>query len=221
MTSVTEIANAMKSLLTETARRLGRETKFVERASKLDGAAFAQTCVLSWSEHPDAALSQLCQTAARVGVEITPQGLDQRFDQEAASLLRKLLEEAAHLVLRTDSAVLPLLARFTAVQIQDSTTISLPDGLAAIWQGCGDAVGGHLAALKVQVCLDVLSGTLHDLLLASARTSDQRLASSPDTLPPGALAIADLGLLRPGPLGRRGPASGLLPEPPAGRNGGL
>ncbi len=193
MTSVPEIATAMKSVLTDTARRLGRETQFVERASKLDGAAFAQTCVWGWSEHPEASLSQLSEMAASVGVAITPQGLDQRFDQEAATFLRTLLEDAAHRVLGAHPAVLPVLARFTAVQVEDSTTIGLPDGLAAIWHGCGDAVGGHLAALKIQARLDLLSGTLHDRLLANGRTSDHHLASSPDTLPPGALAIADLG----------------------------
>lgn len=41
MSSVTEIASAMKSLLTETARRLGRESKVVKRESKLDGAGVA------------------------------------------------------------------------------------------------------------------------------------------------------------------------------------
>ena len=70
MSSVTEIAMAMKSLLTETARHLGRESKFVKRQSKLDGATFAQTCVLGWSEHPDASLGQLAQTAASVGVTV-------------------------------------------------------------------------------------------------------------------------------------------------------
>jgi DDE family transposase len=191
--SVTEIASAMQGLLTETARRLGRETQFVERASKLDGASFAQTCVLGWSEHPDASLSQLSQTAASVGVAISPQGLDQRFDQEAASFLRKLLEEAAHLAMGVNPPALPLLARFSAVQVQDSTTISLPDGLVAIWRGCGDAIGGHLAALKLQVRLDLLSGTLHDLLLAPGRTSDRTLAAAAPSLPPGGLALADLG----------------------------
>jgi Transposase DDE domain len=193
MSSVSEIASAMKSLLTETARRLGRESKFVKRESKLDGAGFAQTCVLGWSEHPDASLSQLSQTAASVGVTITPQGLDQRFDQEAASFLRTLLEEAAHLLIRAHPRALPILARFSVVQIQDSTTIGLPDGLVTVWRGCGDATGGHRAALQIRVGLDLLSGALHDLLLASARTSDQRLATSPQTLPTGALAIADLG----------------------------
>lgn len=193
MSSVTEIACAMKSLLTETARRLGRESRFVERRSKLDGAAFAQTCVLGWSEHPTASLSQLSQVAASAEVVITPQGLDQRFDQQATVFLRSLLEEAAHLLFAATPTSLPILARFPAVQVQDSSVIGLPDGLATVWQGCGDAVGGHLAALKIRPCLDLLSGTLHELLLATARTPDQRLAAAPETLPPGALAIADLG----------------------------
>lgn len=193
MSSVTEIACAMKSVLTSTAQRLGQESKFVERRSKLDGAAFAQTCVLGWSEHPEASLSQLSQTAASVGVAITPQGLDQRFDQHAASLLEGLLKEASHLLLGATPTTLPILTRFTAVQVQDSSVIGLPAGLAHLWEGCGDAVGGHLAALKVRPCWDLLSGTLHELLLASARTPDQRLVASPATLPVDGLAIADLG----------------------------
>lgn len=193
MSSVTEIACAMKSLLTSTAQRLGRESKFVKRRSKVDGAAFAQTCVLGWSEHPDASLSQLSQTAASVGVAITPQGIDQRFDQQAASFLEGLLKEASHLLLGATPTTLPILARFAAVQIQDSSSIGLPDGLAQVWKGCGDACGGHLAALKVCPCWDLLSGTLHELLLASARTPDQHLVTSPETLPVDGLAIADLG----------------------------
>lgn len=149
--------------------------------------------MLGWSEHPDASLSQRSQTAASVGVAIPPQGLDQRFDQEAASFLRPLLEEAAHLRISAHPRALPILARFSVVQIQDSTTIGLPDRLATLWRGCGDAPGGHRAALTIRVGLDLVSGALPALLLASARIPDQRLATSPLTLPPGALAIADLG----------------------------
>jgi hypothetical protein len=193
MASVAEIASAMKGLLSDTAQRLGRETKFVQRASKLDGARFAQSCVVGWLEHPDASLSQLSQSAASVGVAISPQGLDQRFDQEAAAFLRQLLEEASRLVVSADPTVLPVLSRFSAVQVQDSTTLTLPEGLAALWRGCGDALGQHLAALKIQVRLDLLSGTLHDLLLAHGRTSDRTLGAAAESLPSEALVIADLG----------------------------
>jgi hypothetical protein len=183
----------MKALLTETAARLGRETGFVRRRSKLDGAAFARACVLGWQQHPDARLSQLAQTAACLGVPISPQGLDQRFGEAAAAFLRALLEAAMTTLVGAAPVALPLLGRFTAVLVQDSTVINLPDALAAVWQGCGDAAGHHLAALKVQPRLDLLTGTLDALLLAAGRTHDRTCARRDPPLRPGSLALADLG----------------------------
>jgi hypothetical protein len=192
VTSVPEIAQAMKALLTETAARLGRESGFVRRRSKLGGAAFAQACVLGWARHPDARLSQLAATAAAVGVAISPQGLEQRFDEQAAAFLRALLQAAVGALVGADPVAVPVLARFGTVQIQDSTIVNLPDGLAAVWRGCGDAAGRHLAALKVQVRLDALTGALPELLLAHGRTHDRACAAAP-ALPAGGLSLADLG----------------------------
>jgi hypothetical protein len=193
MASVAEIASAMKSLLTETATRLGRELRFVRRASKLDGAAFARICVLGWQEHPDARLSQLAQTAASLGVRISPQGLDQRFGEPAAAFLRALLAAALTTAVRATPVAVPVLQRFSAVVVQDSTIITLPDALAAAWAGCGDVARHHLAALKVQPRLDLLAGTLDELLLASGRAHDQACAGQSAPLPPGSLYLADLG----------------------------
>ena len=193
MASVTEIAGAMKTLLTETAERLARERQFVRRRSKLDGAAFARTCVLGWQEHPDARLSQLSQTAASLGIGISPQGLDQRFTEPAAAFLRALLDAAMTTVVRAAPVAVPLLARFAAVVVEDSTIITLPDALAHLWQGCGDVAQHHLAALKVEPRLDLLHGTLDALLLAAGRTHDQTCAQQNAPLPPGSLYLADLG----------------------------
>jgi len=193
MASVPEIAEAMKTLLSVTAARLGHEQQFVQRASKLDGAAFAPTCVLGWQEHPDARLSQLAQAAASLGVPISPQGLDQRFSEPAAAFLRALLAAALTTVVRAAPVAVPVLQRFTAVVVQDSTIISLPDALASVWQGCGDVARHHLAALKVQPRLDLLCGTLGELLLAAGRTHDQACAQQSPALPPGSLYLADLG----------------------------
>jgi hypothetical protein len=201
MASVVEIATAMKTLLTETAARLGRETGFVRRRSKLDGAAFARTCVLGWEQHPDARLSQLAQTAAGLGVPIRPQGLDQRFGEAAAAFLRALLEAAMTTLVGAAPVAIPLLQRFSAVVVQDSAIINLPDALAAVWPGCGDVAQRHLAALKVQPRLDLLGGTLDELLLAAGRTQDQTCARQSAPLPPGALYLADLGYFALGRLG--------------------
>jgi hypothetical protein len=196
MTSVDEIAQVMKTLLTTTAERVGRDTHFVRRRSKLTPPAFAQTVVFGWQQSPAAALSELAQMARTVGVAITPQGLEQRFHAEAATFLHALLAAAMTTVVSADPVAIPLLQRFRAVLIRDSTIISLPDALAKVWRGCGDVTRHHLAALKVQVHCDLLTGTLGDLLLADGRTHDRICAGMLPPVPTGALCLADLGYFR-------------------------
>src|SRR5438132_3021788 len=138
MASVPEIAQAMKTLLTETAARLGRSTGFVQRQSKLAGANFARTVVLGWEQHPAATLDQLAQTAATLGISVSPQGIDERFSERTVIFLEALLQSAVNSVISTDPVTIPLLQRFGAVLVQDSTIINLPDELARFWRGCGD-----------------------------------------------------------------------------------
>jgi hypothetical protein len=90
----------------------------------------------------------------------------------------------------------PLLERFTAVYVQDSSTIVLPDALAAVWQGCGGTTtAGTAAALKFQGRLELRTGKLEGPQLQDGRASD-RAALVPTTLPGGALWLADLGCWR-------------------------
>ena len=195
MTSVTEIGQAMKTVLSAVGDQVGRQTGFVKRKSKLTGAKFVQTMVLGWLHKPEASLDELCQTAASIGVEITPQGLDQRFTREAAALLQAVLHAAIGEVIASQPVAIPILQRFNGVIVQDSSIISLPDALAELWQGCGDANGHHIAALKLQVRLDLLNGTLHGPHLENGRTNDRgsKLAAKTTPLPVGALRLTDLG----------------------------
>jgi hypothetical protein len=194
MRSVTAIADGLKKLMGETARQLGREIGFVRRQSKLDGAAFAQLTVLGWQEHPDASLPQLAQTAAQVGVKVSPQGINERFSPAAASFLRARVEHADTTFLVSASPVaVPVLARFSEVSLADTSVISLPDVLAALWRGCGNDVDQHQAALKVALRYDLLRGTLRSLTLEPARTADRSCALQRQVLPAGALSITDLG----------------------------
>lgn len=193
MTSVAEIAQAMKGLLTETASRLGRETGFVQRQSKLDGAGFARTTVLGWLQHPEATLSALAQTTTTLGIPVSSQAVDQRFGEAAATFLAALLQEAVAVLIGAEPVAIPLLARFAGVVVEDSSVIALPDALAAVWQGCGDALGQHLAELKLALRLDLLTGTLQALALADGRASDRALSRQHAALAPQVLHLADLG----------------------------
>lgn len=193
MASVTEIAQAMKSVLTETATQAARETGFVQRASKLTGAGFVQTVVLGWLDDPAATLSQLTQVAAALGIAISPQGLDQRLTPEAAALLAAVLDAALTQIIAADPVAIPLLARFAGVIVQDSSVINLPPDLAAVWRGCGGSNGQSPAALKTQVRFDVLTGTLSVLEVDHGRTHDRRSAAQERPVPVGALRLSDLG----------------------------
>ncbi len=193
MTSVAEIGQAMKTVLSTVADRAGRETRFTKRESKLTGAKFVQTTVLGWLNKPDASLEELSQASAAVGVSISAQGLDRRFTVEATALLEQVLNAAVAQVIAAEPVAIPLLQRFNGIIVQDSSIISLPDALVTIWQGCGGSDGHHVAALKLQVRFDLLKGTLYGPLLENGRTNDRGSALQSAPLPIGALRIADLG----------------------------
>ena len=193
MASVTEIGQAIKSVLGTTASEVARQTGFTKRESKLTGAKFAQATVLGWLNKPEATLDGLGQAAAAVGVTISAQGLDQRFTPEAAALLQQVLNAALGQVIAADPIAIPLLQRFNGVIVQDSSIISLPDALVQVWKGCGGSDGHHIAALKLQVRFDLLTGTLQGPMLEPGRTNDRGSALQAAPLPMGALRIADLG----------------------------
>jgi hypothetical protein len=192
-TTIPQVARAMREILTTTADAAAKATQFVRRTSPLGGATFSQTLVFGFLGNPQASLEELAQTAATLGVPITPQALDQRCTPAAAACLERVLQAAITRIIAADPVAIPLLERFTAVYVQDSSTIVLPDALAAVWQGCGGTTTARTAAaLKVQVRLDLRTGTLEGPQLQAGRASD-RAALLPTTLPGGALWLADLG----------------------------
>src|SRR5919202_2736188 len=173
MTTLAHIAGELRTLLTATADAAARAGRFVQRRSKLTGALFAQTLVFGWLANPQATLEELAQTAATLGLAISPQGLDARFGPEAAALLRRLLEAAVHAVVAADPVAIPLLARFHGVYLHDSSVVALPAALAELWPGSGGSAPA--ATLKLGVRLDLVSGALLGPVLQPGRSHDTRL----------------------------------------------
>ncbi len=196
MTIVTAVAQAMQTVLTTVAEAAAHASGFVRRKSKLGGAAFAQTMVFGCLANPRTTLEDLAQTAAACGAPVHPQAIDQRFTPQAADFLHRVLTAAVQQVIAAEPVLLPLLRKFQGVDIEDSTTVPLPDDLRAHWPGCrgGDATeAGTQAAIKFQVRLDCATGQLTGPLPVAGSASDQRSALPIDELPAGALRIADLG----------------------------
>ena len=196
MTTIPQVSQAMQELLTSAAQAADAKLHYTKRPdrAKFTAATLTQTLVLGFLAHPDARVEQLAQSAARVGVAVAPQAVDQRFTLATAALLQEIVANSLQHLIAADGVAIPILQRFTGVRVHDSTTIVLPDALAEHWQGCGGSSEVHTsAALKCGVQLDLLTGALCGLDLADGRASDHRLGVQHAALPKGSVRLADLG----------------------------
>ena len=60
-----------------------------------------QTLVFGWLNNPEATLEELCQTVA-LGIQITSQGLGNRFTPQESDCLGKMLEAAVGTVITNE-----------------------------------------------------------------------------------------------------------------------
>ena len=189
MISVTQFGETLRQILEEEANELAKETGFIQRERIITGADFVQTLIFGWLEEPEITLDGFTQIAQRREVEITASGWHQRFTPEAVALMERLTQVR----LEAEAAPVALLKRFTAVIVEDSSTISLPDELAELWRGCGGSAGSSQAMLKLFVRWNVLTGDLRGPLLTQGRHADGKSPFNEDEVPAGGLYLADLG----------------------------
>lgn len=194
MFSLPQLAAALETTLIDLPTALGRATGFCRRRSKCTAAVFVQTLVLGWLAHPRGSLTQLTQTAAARGVTISPQGLDQRFGEPGAKLVEAVFADAVRQVVTADPVASTVLARFPAVLLLDSTTITLPDALRTLGASCGGRTATTpTAAVKLTVRLDLCRGGMEGPVLSAGRDQDKSNPLQHAPVPPGSLRIADLG----------------------------
>jgi len=168
-----------------------REAKAVMRSSKMDGISLLETLTFGFLQNPQASLSQLCQTAEDVGVEISKQGLDERMTQPAVDFLEGCLGKVLQR-LQVRSGLAPeVVKQFSEVYLQDSTVQSLSSSLQELFPGSGG--NAPEAALKIQVLFGLLSGNLIHVSLQTGRSSDARYMEHVGCLEKGSLLIQDLG----------------------------
>src|SRR3954452_16506871 len=138
MTTIPKLSRTPNEGLTERADALASVSGFVRRCSKVSGSVFVQTLVFGWLGTPTAGIGPLSRVAGALGVRITPQGLEQRFTKVAATYLQQVLAAGVQRLVESEPAAVPILRRFAGVYVQDSTTVPLPDELAAAWPPCGN-----------------------------------------------------------------------------------
>ena len=194
MSSIPQLAADLHHLFTVVAPELARTTSFSQRTRTLDGAAFVQLLVFGAMNDPSLRYDRLVTLAAERGYVITPQGIADRFSSQSVTLFAQVLDHLLSMLSGADPVAIDLLQEWSAVVIQDSTTIMVPNELAKDWPGRGGSHGAAKAAVTCQVRLDLLRGNL-DLFLHPGRRSD-RSVSFREPLPKDSIVLRDLGYWR-------------------------
>jgi hypothetical protein len=200
MTSVTQVSETLRQILEEEANTLAKATGFMQRERAFSGADFAHTLIFGWLAEPAISLDGLTQVAGRREVELTASGLHQRFTPAAAAFLQRLLERLTQVCLQAEAAPVALLKQFSAVIVEDSTRIHLPDDLAGVWRGCGGSRGSGQATLKLFVRWNVLSGQVQGPKLTDGKQADAKSPFKEQEVPAEGLYLGDLGFFEQGRL---------------------
>lgn len=194
MTNITQVNTALQNVFGAQADQLARTTKFVQRQVKVTGRQFAQTLVFGFLDNPKMSYREMSQVAGMSGLQISGQGLEQKFSPASAKFMQALVEQAVKQLVQSSPGIdLDLLNRFSQIHIQDGSVIGLPDECVAVWQGVRRKEAKGCSALKLHVSLEYKTGQLSGPALANGREHDKKSPWFAQTLQPGALRIADLG----------------------------
>jgi hypothetical protein len=185
------IGEKIHAFFGETVAPIAHQTQFVRRASRLDGLMFLKALVFGFIERPNASLNELAQVCFDLGVEITPQGLDERINAYSVAFLKSIFAQAIEMFQNSLSLPLPTLQQFSAIHIVDSTVKELPDSLMQEYPGCGGVSGQ--ASVKIQLVFEFLRGNLEQVVLQAGRAADQGFRDYLRLVTAGSLTIADLG----------------------------
>lgn len=194
MSSVAYVSEQLQQILQGRADVLAKESGCIVRVRKFTGATLLQTLVFAFHQHPDASLEQLASTAQLANVSVSDTAVHERFTESCAQFLHQVLEEMTSVVVQAAQDVpIKLLRRFSAVLLEDSSSIALPDELAEIWRGCGGKQAHTAAAVKLHTRWELKRGRLQGPQLAHGRSSDQASPFRDEEVMPGSLLVSDLG----------------------------
>ena len=197
MKTVTRARKAMQAVLIDEANRLAIESGFMKRERVLTGSSFVCGLVSGWQNNPEASLEALSQAVGNAGTPISRQGLAYRFDAEAADFLQRVLAASLEQMVSATPVSAGILSRFECVDLVDSSVITLPNSLQDIWCGSGGyGANASVAALKLNVRLDVRHGCLKTLDISDGTQHDRRSIAHTQPLSRGSLQLADLGYFK-------------------------
>ncbi|MFL5663965.1 MAG: IS4 family transposase [Ktedonobacteraceae bacterium] len=191
MTSIPRLSGILRTLFFVEANQLARQAGVIQRTRVLTGASLLQLLVFGWLTNPQGGSSHLARFAGSLGLKLSKQAIEERFTMRTADWLLAVLRRGVQFLVCAQAVSIPLLKRFSAVLVEDGSTISLPSALKQVWRGCGGS--GAAAALKLTVRWDLLRGGLSGPYVQAGRRHETQSPLREQQMPRGSLWIGDLG----------------------------
>lgn len=183
------------SLHNETLAGLARHTGFLKRTRKITPHAFLQACYVIVNAPLVSLRIWALILGAFIGDTITKQAIAKRFNRSCVRFLRLSLFGALKTTSHLQSGIeTGRFAAFARVLLQDSTSLSLPQRLAAIFPGSGNQHTATTATLKLQVVYDALGEQFVEFQMTPFIRNDQTASRDIlSTVQAGDLVLRDLG----------------------------
>jgi hypothetical protein len=162
------IAEIGKYFNEQKVEQIARETKFIQRKSKLCAMDFFFLCVFSHQKNTQISLEGLSAEILKEGKSISKQSLQDRFNEYASLFMERLAGEM--LQQKLDSGPIITHPIFTRIIIGDSTVFQLPEIFAEKYRGSGG--DASKSAVKVQYSFDLLSQKIIVILVKEAVIPD-------------------------------------------------
>src|SRR5713226_8142424 len=191
MTSIPRLSRMLRKLFFAEATELARHHGVIQRERVFTGASLLHLLVFGWLKNPQAGSSFLARFAGGLGLKLSKQAIEERFTMRTADWLLAVLRRGVQFLVCAQAVSIPLLQRFTAVLLEDGSTIALPASLKQVWRGCGGS--GPEAALKLTVRWDLLAGGLRGPYVQAGRSHETQSPLREQQMPRGSVWMGDLG----------------------------
>ncbi len=178
----------------EEIEQLARDNKFVQRESKLNGCIFLSLIIFNSNSLHDESLNDLTIALNKNhGVDISKQGLDDRFNAYAAQFLTAALEGLLRQQL-AEKVSFRNCIEFKRILIKDSVCFQVDESLAKYYPGSGGS--GSKANVRIQFEYDLLDGKIVDLSLNAFNDQDAKNSVlTLDVVNDGDLIVRDLAYM--------------------------
>ena len=178
----------------EEIEQLARNKKFVQRDSKLNGTTFLSLIIFNSNSLHDESLNDLTIALNKNhGIDISKQGLDNRFNAYAVQFLKAALESLLRQQL-ADKVSFRNCIEFKRILIKDSVCFQVDESLAKLYPGSGGS--GSKANVRIQFEYDLLDGKIVDLSLNAFNDQDAKNSVlTLDVVNDGDLIVRDLAYM--------------------------